>query len=205
MPSFIEKIQRSLNKAGLQVSEHQLTQFEQYLLLLEKWNKTFNLTAITHRDEMLEKHLVDSLAVADYLIGEHFLDVGTGAGLPGIPLAILFPEKQFSLLDSNSKKTRFLQQVKTQLQLKNVTVYHSRVENLQVKQKFDGILSRAFASLKDMLDGSEHLCAETGYFFAMKGQYPESELQEIQKPYKVLPITWQGIQSERHLVIISQS
>lgn len=205
MPSFIEKIQQSLNKAGLQVSEHQLTQFEQYLLLLEKWNKTFNLTAITHRDEMLEKHLVDSLAVANYLTGEYFLDVGTGAGLPGIPLAILFPEKQFSLLDSNSKKTRFLQQVKTQLQLKNVTVYHSRVENLQVKQKFDGILSRAFASLKDMLDGSQHLCAETGYFFAMKGQYPESELQEIQKPYKVLPITWQGIQSERHLVIISQS
>lgn len=189
----------------LLVSDEQIQQFEQYLLLLEKWNKTFNLTAITRRDEMLEKHLLDSLAIADKLQGQHFIDVGTGAGLPGIPLAILFPEKEYSLLDSNSKKTRFLQQVKAQLQLKNVTIYHSRVENLLVEQGFDGVLSRAFASLKDMIEGSEQLCAKEGFFYAMKGVYPETELQEITKNYKVLPIQCSGLQSERHLVVISNS
>lgn len=203
--ALLQEVKKITDSLNLQVSEHQLKQFEQYLLLLEKWNKTFNLTAITKRDEMLEKHLLDSLAIAEHLQGESFLDVGTGAGLPGIPLAILFPEKQFSLLDSNSKKTRFLQQVKAQLKLANVTIYHSRVEKLEVEQGFDGILSRAFATLKDMLEGSEHLCASTGHFFAMKGLYPEVELQEITKNYKVQEIRCPGLHSERHLVIISNS
>lgn len=205
MLNLFSEIKKITDNLQLLVSDEQIKQFEQYLLLLEKWNKTFNLTAITKRSEMLEKHLLDSLAIAGKFEGENFIDVGTGAGLPGIPLAILYPEKQFSLLDSNSKKTRFLQQVKAQLQLKNVTVYHSRVENLMVEKGFDGVFSRAFASLKDMIDGSQQLCAADGHFYAMKGVYPESELQEITKNYKVLPIQCSGLHSERHLVIISNS
>lgn len=189
----------------IEVSSTQVEQFEQYLLLLEKWNKTYNLTAIRNIDEMLEKHLTDSLSIAKMVYGNNFLDVGTGAGLPGIPLAILYPEKKFTLLDSNGKKTRFLQQVKAQLKLNNVQVQNRRIEEFAAHEQFDAVLSRAFASLSDMINGSKHVCEANGFFFAMKGQYPERELQEITKPYKVLPITWPGNQSERHLVIISQS
>lgn len=205
MPDLKPKIKDIVKRLDLNASDNQIELFEQYLLLLHKWNKTYNLTAIRNIEEMLEKHLLDSLSIAAHVYGERFLDVGTGAGLPGIPLAILYPQKQFTLLDSNGKKTRFLQQVKTQLQLNNVTVENRRIEQFDPSQKFDAILSRAFASLNDMITGSESVCDEAGCFFAMKGQYPERELQEITKPYKVLPITWLGNQSERHLVIISQS
>lgn len=205
MPDLKPKIKDIAKLLDLEISDQQAQQFEHYIQLLEKWNKTYNLTAIRDINEMLEKHLLDSLSIAKMVYGERFLDVGTGAGLPGIPLAILYPQKTFTLLDSNGKKTRFLQQVKGQLQLANVTVANSRIEQFKPAHQFDAILSRAFASLSDMIEGSEHLCDEGGCFFAMKGQFPERELQEITKPYKVLPITWPGNQSERHLVIISQS
>ncbi len=200
-----EQIKQRLQLLDINASDKQIANFEAYLLLLEKWNKTYNLTAVRGLKDMLDRHLLDSLSIAKHLQGKSFLDVGTGAGLPGIPLAILYPNNNYSLLDSNGKKTRFLQQVKIQLQLDNVTVLNCRIEQLATEQKFDGIISRAFASLDDMLTGSEHVCAEDGYYFAMKGQYPETELQDIKKPYKVLPITWSGNESERHLVIISQS
>lgn len=205
MRDLVEQIQQRIDLLGLKTSEQQIKRFEQYLRLLEKWNKAYNLTAVRTIEEMLDRHLLDSLSITKHIQGKHLLDVGTGAGLPGIPLAIYYPENHYSLLDSNGKKTRFLQQVKIELQLENVTVLNSRIEHLATEQKYDGIISRAFASLQDMLSGSEHVCADNGYYFAMKGQYPEAELQQIDKPYKVLPITWPGNESERHLVIISQS
>ena len=172
--------------------------------LLDKWNKAYNLSAIRNIHEMLDRHLIDSLSIAKAIEGERFIDVGTGPGLPGIPLAIFYPDKQFSLLDSNGKKTRFLQQAKMELGLANIEVFNERVEEHQTDKPYDGVLSRAFASLQDMLDGAGHLCAENGHYYAMKGLYPEMELQAISKPYKVQAITWSGNEVERHLVVISQ-
>lgn len=204
MPDFIKKVSDSLSLIHIHATPEQIELFAAYLLLLKKWNKAYNLTAVRDLHEMLERHLLDSLSIAPFLSGKRFIDVGTGAGLPGIPLAILNPQNHYTLLDSNGKKTRFLEQVKLQLKLDNVTVVNTRVENLQVEEKFDGVLSRAFASLDDMLQGSDHLCKKDGHFFAMKGLVPETQLQAINKPYKVLPITWPGNDSERHLIIISQ-
>ena len=209
MHDLTQKIQQQLQQLSLQASDEQLALLNRYIYLLNKWNKAFNLTAIRDIHEMLDRHLMDSLSIVNYVEGERFIDVGTGPGLPGIPLAIMFPEKHFSLLDSNGKKTRFLNQTKIELGLDNIEVFNMRVEDFQPEQKFDAVLSRAFASLQDMLAGCEQLCAENGHFLAMKGQYPEMELQAISKPYKVQAITWpgnqqEGNQVERHLVIISQ-
>lgn len=202
MLNLAQEISKFIELLGLDVSEKQLALCEQYLLLLKKWNKAFNLTAIRDLPTMLELHLVDSLAIAEFIEGDSFIDVGTGPGLPGIPLAILMPEKSFHLLDSNGKKTRFLQQAKSELALENIHVINKRVEQYQPEQPFDAVLSRAFAKCEDMLRGSEHLCKPQGKFYAMKGQVDEIELQGIKKPYKVQAIHWPGSQVERHLVII---
>jgi 16S rRNA (guanine527-N7)-methyltransferase len=154
---------------------------------------------------MLDRHLIDSLSIAEFIQGDNLIDVGTGPGLPGIPLAILWPEKKFHLLDSNGKKTRFLNQAKSELALSNITVVNQRVEQFRPELEFDAVLSRAFASLEDMLEGTAHLCKKDGYFFAMKGVFPEIELQGIKKPYKVQPIQWLTDDVERHLVSIQNS
>ena len=205
LPELTDKISAILKLLGMAADDSARGKLEEYIKLLVKWNKAYNLTAVRDIDQMLEKHLLDSLSIAPFIDGERWIDVGTGAGLPGIPLAIMLPQQEITLLDSNGKKTRFLQQVKNQLALDNVTVVNERVETFRPEQAYDAVLSRAFASLADMLAGSEHFCAASGHFYAMKGQYPESELQEIKKPYKVLPITWPGNHFDRHLIIISQS
>jgi 16S rRNA (guanine527-N7)-methyltransferase len=176
-----------------------------YHQLLVKWNKAYNLTAIRDPEQMIQRHLLDSLSIAPYINGKRFIDVGTGAGLPGMIMAIIFPEQEWHLLDSNGKKTRFLFQVKTQLGLDNVTVHNCRVESLQCEQKFDGVMSRAFATLHDMISGSQQLLKPSGYFYAMKGQYPEQELRELGKNYIVdaCPrLQVPGESGERHLIII---
>ena len=151
---------------------------------------------------MLDRHLTDSLSIAPYIEVDRLIDVGTGPGLPGIPLAILYPEKHFHLLDSNGKKTRFLQQSKLELGLGNIEVINDRVERVNIEPKLDGVLSRAFTTLEDMLEKSEHLCAQGGQFYAMKGLWPEDELQPVEKPYKVHSLNWPGNDTERHLVVI---
>lgn len=211
MPSVVlikdltEKVKAAAKLFDLNVNDEQVELFNRYINLLAKWNKAFNLTAIRNIDEMVDRHLVDSLSIAKLIIGERFIDVGTGPGLPGIPLAILYPEKTFYLLDSNGKKSRFQQQAKTELDLANIEIVNSRVGEYQPQVLFDGVLSRAFATLEDMLEGSDHLCKKNGKFFAMKGLYPDDELQAISKPYKVEAIAWDGNSSERHLVIIDQA
>jgi len=166
-----------INKTSLQVSEQQIDSLIQYVELLNKWNKAYNLTSVRDPSEMLIKHIMDSLMVGEVLKGESFIDVGTGPGLPGIPLAILYPERNFVLLDSLGKRITFLRQVVFQLKLANVTPVKARVEQYQAEVAFDGVLSRAFSSLTDMVTWCQHLVApEQGRFFALKGQFPQDEI-----------------------------
>ena len=154
---------------------------------------------------MVTRHLLDSLAIVPHLTGQRFLDVGTGAGLPGVPLALLFPEREFHLLDSNGKKTRFLFQVKTALCLDNMVVHQARVEAFRVAEPFEAILSRAFASLQDMVHGCRHLLAPGGRILAMKGSYPTQELAAVRQQCAevvVHPLAVPGLGEQRHLVEI---
>ena len=195
----------------LTISQQQYDLLLAYHQLMLKWNKAYNLTAIRDPLEMVYRHLVDSLSVApaikDCEAGKHFIDVGTGGGLPGMVLAILYPQHRFDLLDSNGKKTRFLFQVKTELKLNNVEVLHCRVEKHQPETGYDGVFSRAFATLKDMVEGSHQLLADHGHFYAMKGIYPTEELSEVEKTYKVdacLELAVPHSDGQRHLVVMSK-
>jgi 16S rRNA (guanine527-N7)-methyltransferase len=181
-------------------------QFSDYLDLLQRWNEVFNLTAIRDPDEMVWLHILDSLSINTFLQGKRIIDVGTGGGLPGIPLAIINPDKQFTLLDSNGKKTRFLTQAKMELGLKNIEVVQSRCELYNPTEKFDLIVSRAFSSIRLMLETTQHLAQNSGQFVAMKGIYPEEELKDIPANFgwKVQPLTIKGLAAERHVVFIER-
>lgn len=176
--------------------------FMQYLLLLLKWNKAYNLTAVRNLADMIPLHIYDSLAIKDWLHGELIIDVGSGAGLPGIPLAISHPQLDFVLLDSNGKKTRFLQEVKRQLSLNNVQIEHNRVESYHPPQGFDTVISRAFSRLMQMTDWTHHLLKDDGYWLAMKGRYPDDELKELPYSYTVKSYNVPGIEGERCCVLI---
>lgn len=189
------------------VSKNTEDQFIHYLDLMARWNKISNLTRICDPHEMVMLHIMDSLSINPYLHGARILDVGTGAGLPGIPLAIMQPEKKFTLMDSNSKKTRFLTQVTLELKLTNVEVIHSRCEDLRPNPPFDSILSRAFASLRVMLEVTHHLIAKHGRFLAMKGVYPEAEIQALPPGFKLLAVhqlVINGLAAKRHLVCLAK-
>lgn len=175
-----------------------------YLLLLQKWNHTFNLTRITQVQDMVDLHIIDSLLIQPFLQGKRCLDVGSGAGLPGIPLAIINPQQQWTLLDKNNKKTRFLIQATAQLSLNNVEVIASRCEEFHPLAGFDSILSRAFGTLSFLQTNTKHLLANNGIYIALKGKYPEEELQEIKQHatlLQVVPLTIAGRSVERHLVL----
>ena len=197
-----------LAKLGLDLPEAVREKLIDYVELLAKWNKTYNLTAVRDLAEMVTRHLLDSLAVAPHFHGRRTIDVGTGGGLPGIPLALVFPERQFVLLDSNSKKTRFLIQAKATLGLENVTVVHERIEAFQDDVGFDCIITRAFAPVADILTGSRHLLTPKGEFLAMKGAVPEQELAAMPQGYQlieVIPLRVPGLEQEqRHLLRIGQ-
>lgn len=180
-------------------------QFIHYLDLLTRWNKVFNLTRIQDPKQMVILHLLDSLSIHPYLHGTQIIDVGTGAGLPGIPLALLYPAKKFVLVDSNSKKTRFLTQAVCELKLSNVEIIHARCEDFYPGQRFDSILSRAFASLRVMLEATQHLANQHGQFLAMKGVYPAQEIQDMAPGFKLLNVhklLIRGLDAERHVVCL---
>lgn len=184
---------------------YQLTQFEQYLALMLKWNKTYNLTAITDPDEMIVRHILDSLAINPFLHGEKICDVGSGAGLPGIPLAIVNSNKYFTLIDANNKKTRFLTQVKIELKLDNVEIIQARSEKYQTENCFQTVTSRAFSEINVMLYKTKHLCCSNGVFLAMKGVYPEKELTALDPNFKikwVKELKIPGLDAQRCLVCI---
>ena len=202
-----EQLKELLKQAQITLSESQIEQQLALVGLLDKWNKAYNLTSVRNPKDMLPRHIMDSLAVRQYLQGQRFIDVGTGPGLPGLPLAIAEPDKEFVLLDSLGKRIRFIRQVCHELKLTNVTPVQARVEDYQDEKKFDGVISRAFASLNDMLSWCEHLPSDKGRFYALKGLYPQEELDELSANYKtesIEQINVPGIDASRHIVIISK-
>jgi len=176
-----------------------------YLDLLAKWNRSYNLTAVRKPEQMLVRHLFDSLVIHSFLRGTRILDVGTGAGLPGIPLALACPEHDFTLLDSNSKKTRFVTQAVAELGLSNVTVVQSRVETFEAAAGFDTIVSRAYSTLAEFVRDAQSLLAADGILLAMKGVYPATELAELAAPFKLaqnVELQVPGLDAERNLLIL---
>ena len=178
-----EKLQRGIAQLGMALSADAQNKLLSYLALLQKWNKVYNLTAIGEQ-QMVSHHLLDSLAVIPHLWEGRWLDVGCGAGLPGLVMAVAQPDWQFTLLDSNSKKTGFVQQAVIELGLKNVSIHCARVEEWQSDELFDGIISRAFSELSDFLSGTHHLVAEQGRWAAMKGMPPQA-LTDVPSGYQV--------------------
>ncbi|WP_078085411.1 16S rRNA (guanine(527)-N(7))-methyltransferase RsmG [Microbulbifer mangrovi] len=210
MEQFRPRLQQAADQLALPLTAEQQDKLLAYLDLFARWNAAYNLSAVRDPSEMLERHIIDSLSVVN-LCGESpgdrspLIDVGSGGGLPGIPLAIIHPERPISLLDSNGKKSRFQFQVASQLKLANINVVNQRVEAYQPQDAYAGVVSRAFASLQDMVAGSEHLLAPGGRFYAMKGKIPEDELSALPKGIKVEQLhTLQvpGCDAERHLIVL---
>lgn len=177
---------KGLAALKLTLTDQQCKQLLDYLGLFDKWNRTYNLSAIRTPEQMVTHHLLDSLSVAPYIEGQRVIDVGTGAGLPGLVLAITQPQRHFTLLDSAGKKTRFLSYTVRQLGLKNVQVENCRVETFRPESLYDGVISRAFASLQDMTRQCAHLLSAQGVFWAMKGHFPEAEWLNLQEHYQLL-------------------
>lgn len=204
---IIEPILRhALAENHIHVSAEAFQQLCHYLTLLNRWNRVYNLTTITNPRDMVYLHIIDSLAVLPFLRGRQFLDIGTGAGLPGIPLAIVSPhsDQQWTLLDKTAKKTRFLSQVVAELSLPNMKVIQSRCEDFNPPECFDTILARAFSSLTIFVDLSSRLLCEDGTLIAMKGKYPQQELQALPNHYSAhtTRLMIKGVDIERHIVQI---
>jgi 16S rRNA (guanine527-N7)-methyltransferase len=200
MDNWQNILDTGLCELNIEVDNHQREKLYLFLDLIEKWNRVYNLTAFKSKEEMVRLHLLDSLTLLPYLPDGLIVDVGTGAGLPGIPLAILRPDIVFTLLDANSKKTRFVQQAVLELNLKNVTVVHARVEAYTPERNFDAVICRAFASLMEIREQVSHLKSENGCILAMKGQVPTDELGNMTDSYKVIPLEVPGISDQRCLV-----
>lgn len=197
------ELQRGIAELGIALGADAQTKLLQYLALLHKWNKVYNLTAIRDPQQMVSNHLLDSLAVMPHLWSGRWLDVGCGAGLPGLVLAIAQPEWQFNLLDSNSKKTSFVQQAIIELELHNASVHCARVKDWQPIELFDGIISRAFTELGNFLGSTRHLMAQGGRWAAMKG-VAEQELAGVPdgcRVERIIPLQVPGLCAARSLVI----
>lgn len=202
---MLNKLSRLLDEAGISLTDHQKNQLVAYVEMLHKWNKAYNLTSVRDPNEMLIRHILDSIVVAPHLQGERFIDVGTGPGLPGIPLSIVFPDAHFTLLDSLGKRVRFLRQVQHELRLTNVTPVQSRVEDFPAEPPFDGVISRAFASLNDMVNWCQHLPGTQGKFYALKGLIPNDEIDTLPAQFSVESIVKLDVphlEGDRHLVVI---
>lgn len=193
---------------GVTLTSVQAERLLSYLDLIAKWNRVHNLTALRDADKMLSHHILDSLSVQLHITAEKLLDVGSGAGLPGIPLAISDPGRQVAVIDSNSKKTAFLRQAVMELGLKNVEIITGRIENLSTTQRFDGIISRAFSDINQFVAMSRLMLAERGRWYAMKGVRPDAELQQLPPGIEVLSIrslTIPLLAAQRHLVIMKEA
>ncbi|MBY0340866.1 MAG: 16S rRNA (guanine(527)-N(7))-methyltransferase RsmG [Rhodocyclaceae bacterium] len=204
-----DKLRMRAAAMGVALSVEMADQLLAYQALMIKWNRTYNLTAIRDPEEMLVHHLLDSLVVAPLLPhGPMTLaDVGSGGGLPGIPLAIARPEIQVTLIETSSKKSAFQQQVKIELGLSNVSVYSGRVEDYKPKNSFDIVISRAFAEIRDFVSWSGDLAKPEGRLYAMKGQYPEAEIAALPAGWQVLssqPLLVAGLDAQRHLLILGR-
>lgn len=202
---MIAKLDTLLKAANISLSDQQKQQLVAYVALLDKWNKAYNLTSVRDPQQMLIRHIMDSIVVEPHLQGERFIDVGTGPGLPGVPLAIVRPQSHFTLLDSLGKRVRFLRQVKHELGLTNIEPVQSRVEDFPAEPGFDGVISRAFASISDMVSWCHHLPGREGRFYALKGVQPDDEIAALPAPFaveKIIRLQVPELEGERHLVII---
>jgi 16S rRNA (guanine527-N7)-methyltransferase len=203
--SLVDDLLVGLNTLGLSLPEKSRDKLLAYLKLLEKWNKVYNLTAIREPERMLSQHLLDSLAVLPYIQGESILDVGSGGGLPGVPLAIALPGRNVVLLDSSQKKTTFLKQASIELQLPNISVVCDRVESWRPNRCFDIVISRAFSDLAQFARLAGHLCAPEGALLAMKGVNPHEEATQLPagvKIERIIPLQVPQLEAQRHLVVM---
>jgi len=201
------KLDAGLDRLKINLSKHQCGQLVGYVELMAKWNKAYNLTSVRDPMEMLSKHILDSLAIVPFITKRHYIDVGTGPGLPGIPLAIACPTSKFTCLDSLGKRVRFMKQAAFELGIENVLPIQSRVEDFQPPKKYDGVLSRAFASTQDMLHWCDHLVDFAGEFLALKGQYPQDELKAIAGNIKIVSTHKLGVpflDGERNLIVLKK-
>ncbi len=193
-----------LEQMDLEIDQVQQQKLLDYLALLMKWNRAYNLTAVRDPDEMVSRQLLDSLSILPLVQGQQILDVGTGAGLPGIPLAICMPHSSFSLIDSNGKKTRFVQQAKMELGLENLQVHQTRVEQFETEHGFDTITTRAFAALPKIVELTSRLLSKHGVLLAMKGSIPQQELDTLQRSGFDIDIVELKlpVSGERHAILI---
>ena len=197
-----------LETLGLDLPDAAKARLLAYLGLIEKWNRVYNLTAVREPEKMLSHHLLDSLAVAPHLSGNTLLDVGSGAGLPGIPLAIARPELAVTLLEANHKKAAFLRQAVIELALSNAQVVDERVEGWQAPHEYDIVISRAFSDLTEFVTLAARHCAHGGTLAAMKGVYPFEELAQLPPGYEMsdaIPLAVPGMKAERHLVLLRRT
>ncbi|HEY9052709.1 MAG TPA: 16S rRNA (guanine(527)-N(7))-methyltransferase RsmG [Gammaproteobacteria bacterium] len=197
-----ERLKAGLKQMGLALDDTTRSRMLAYLQLMQKWNKAYNLTAIRDMDQMVIRHLLDSLSILPFITGSPVLDVGTGAGLPGIPLALAMPDCQFVLLDSNGKKTRFLTQVKIELGIENIEIIHARIEDYQPGKTFSIITCRAFAGLNTILDRTQHLLTSTTRILAMKGKEPVASLPSGFEQVNNHPLQVPWLDEERRLIEI---
>ena len=194
-----------LERMALKLSDQMIDQLMTYLNLVEKWNRVYNLTAIRERDEMIKLHFLDSLSILNHVHVKNILDVGSGAGFPGIVLAITKPELKVTVMDSVNKKTTFMQQVKSELALTNLDVVNSRVEDYQPITLFEAVTSRAFSNLKNMMSLTQHTLQKEGMWLAMKSKDVKEELEEFEKnQYILIPLEVPFIDAERYLVILKK-
>lgn len=200
-------LERGLGELRLDLPQEVRAKLVRYVQLLDKWNHTYNLTAVREPAQMITRHILDSLAVLPFVNGPRVIDVGTGAGLPGIPLALARPDWHVALLDSNAKKTQFVTQAIAELGIPNAEVVRERVERHQPESPFDTVVSRAFASLAEMLQGTGHLAAKGGRWVAMKGVYPQEEIAAVPPEYhvqKIEAVQVPGLDAARHVVIVTR-
>ncbi|MDQ8039294.1 MAG: 16S rRNA (guanine(527)-N(7))-methyltransferase RsmG [Rickettsiella sp.] len=198
-------LHKQLTENSLTFSHPVIAKLADYLLLIERWNRVYNLTSIHNPTQMIPKHILDSLSISPYLQGTRILDVGTGAGLPGIPLALTHPNYHFTLLDSNGKKTRFITHVIQKLAISNIDIIQARVENFRVSLCFDTIITRAFSTLTDFLKKTQHLACSKGIFLSMKGQYPTEEINKLDSNFVVTSVNSVniiGLNERRHVIVI---
>ncbi|MDC0660949.1 16S rRNA (guanine(527)-N(7))-methyltransferase RsmG [Marinobacter sp. SS21] len=207
MSRWRQQLASGLAELGLALDAETQARLLAFLGLLAKWNGAYNLTAVRNPDEMVSRQLLDSLSIAPYVTADAVLDVGSGGGLPGIPLAIVFPQRRFTLLDSNSKKTRFLTQCKLELGLDNLVVIHGRAEDCQPDQRYAQVTSRAFTALANLINWCGPLLADDGEFLAMKGQFPEDEVSALPAGWRVMQhqsLAVPGCSGERHLLTLAR-
>jgi 16S rRNA (guanine527-N7)-methyltransferase len=198
-----EELQRGISSLSLNCNEEMLSSLLAYIDLLKKWNSAYNLLGGNESDSLVSRHILDSLSINPYLEGNIIADIGAGAGLPGIPLAILNPDKNFVLIDSNGKKTRFMFQAKIQLGLDNISIENCRIEHYQSIQQIDMVMCRAFSTLADALTMLQPIFSDECKLLAMKGLYPEDEIARLPDGFelsKSIKLDVPGSESQRYLI-----